>query len=60
MLIVLSNFLMRGGLYCSSFLAKEISFSKFNEAFINMYVPLVFFNAALMPYLIESFYNQEP
>jgi len=59
LLIIITNFLLRVSIYYSSFLHKEISMTKFNESFCNMYIPLVFFNSALMPYLIDTIYKEQ-
>lgn len=59
LIIIIANFLLRVSIYYSSFLHKEISMTKFNESFCNMYIPLVFFNSALMPYLIDTIYKEQ-
>ena len=52
--ILIINFLLRITIYLSTFLQKNFSNTDFYESYIVNYVLLVFFNCALMPYMIIS------
>lgn len=53
---ILINFLLRLTVYFFAYMEKSYSNSKFNQSYINIYILLSFFNSALMPYLVNSFF----
>ena len=58
--IILTNFILRMSVKYFSAIQKHFSNSKFNQSYVNMYIMLVFFNSAFMPYLVHTFVHNAP
>ena len=54
-LVTMINAILRIIVYYFSYIQKMYSNTKFNQSYINVYIFLVFFNSAFMPYLINTF-----
>lgn len=54
-LITMFNAVLRIFVYFFSYYQKHYSYTKLNQSYINVYIFLVFFNSAFMPYLINTF-----
>ena len=54
-LVTMINAILRIIVYYFSYYQKLYSNTKFNQSYINVYIFLVFFNSAFMPYLINTF-----
>lgn len=54
-LVTMFNALLRIFVYWFSYYQKYYSYTKLNQSYINVYIFLVFFNSAFMPYLINTF-----
>lgn len=54
-LVTMINAILRIIVYYFSYYQKMYSTTKLNQSYINVYIFLVFFNSAFMPYLINTF-----
>ena len=58
-IIILINYFLKLVVYYFTYSQRHYSVSKFNEHYLNVYILLMFFNSALMPYLVNTFLNNE-
>lgn len=58
-IILMINFLLKLLVYFFTYAQRHYSMSKFNEYYLNVYILLMFFNSAFMPYLVNTFLNSD-
>ena len=58
-IILLINYFLRLIVYFFTYAQRHYSVSRFNEYYLHVYILLMFFNSALMPYLVNTFLNNE-